>query len=314
MDLLFNAHRQIAQYGLATAKSRVTSKAQRSCLDAAFKFSAIAPDEADIGFASLASSCLPHKSPDASACPERWSGTTDNVEITLHSGRYNDGRLVGIPYGAKARIILLYLTTQAVKSSEPQVELGASMYAWLRAMNEKRLGGMTYRLFAEQAKRIAAMTLYATTHHGQHSESVSGRGIRALVSHLDQEPLGDYLEPASTSPFPHLAQLQPQFWQAARSHSLPLRLSAISLIGNNSCALDLYVWLIHRLRQLDEPAEVNWERLHGMFGSGYRHARQMKKPFLEALSLALAVYPQAQVEATDSGIVLLPSANTEAHF
>ena len=43
------------------------------------------------------------------------------------------------------------------------------------------------------------------------------------------------------------------------------------------------------------------------FGAGFRLVRQIKPTFLEALSLARAVYPEARVDAGKQGVVLHPS-------
>ena len=49
---------------------------------------------------------------------------------------------IGVPYGSIARMILLYLQTQAVRTRSREVELGASMNAWLTAMGIP-IGGKT---------------------------------------------------------------------------------------------------------------------------------------------------------------------------
>jgi len=58
---------------------------------------------------------------------------------------------------------------------------------------------------------------------------------------------------------------------------------------------------------------IRWESLMMQFGSGFNTAdmgqavRDFKKAFLRALKLVLIVYPQADLEINDSGLVLLPS-------
>jgi RNA-directed DNA polymerase len=57
-----------------------------------------------------------------------------------------------------ARLILLYLQTEAVRSNNPEVELGRSMHAWLARMGIPA-GGKNYKLVSEQARRISACRL-----------------------------------------------------------------------------------------------------------------------------------------------------------
>jgi hypothetical protein len=47
--------------------------------------------------------------------------------------------------------------------------------------------------------------------------------------------------------------------------------------------------------------------VHGQFGAGFKAVRQLKPTFREALSLALAVYPEAKVDLEPAGVVLHPS-------
>jgi hypothetical protein len=304
-----NVHQLIAHFGLDSARKRAASKADRSCIEAAAALLDAGPcTKEDIGYAVLGSSCLPHKNLDRSATPDYWQSKIDNVTLAIDSGHYPDGTPIGIPFGSKARIILVYLTTAAVAATSPEIELGASMYAWLHAMSSGKFGGMTYRLFGEQARRIAAMTVHANVDDGAHSLALSGHSIAELIrpdGSPDATP--PYLLPRGETEFPQRVLLDRGYWSAAKTHSCAIRLCALGQLGNNSTAIDLYVWLAHHLPPLQYSQTVSWAELHVMFGSGYRHLRQMKAPFLNALGLALAVYPEAHVEAGDAGVSLFPS-------
>jgi hypothetical protein len=52
--------------------------------------------------------------------------------------------------------------------------------------------------------------------------------------------------------------------------------------------------------------------LHTQFGSGFKHVRQMKLTFTEALNLAAAVYPEARVEIDADGMVPITPNDTQA--
>jgi hypothetical protein len=78
-------------------------------------------------------------------------------------------------------------------------------------------------------------------------------------------------------------------------------------IGTRSFAIDVYIWLAYRLHALTKPTAITWAAIHAQFGAGFRLVRQIKPTFLEALQLALAVYPEARVDVDDQGVVLHPS-------
>jgi hypothetical protein len=67
---------------------------------------------------------------------------------------------------------------------------------------------------------------------------------------------------------------------------------------------------LFRLRPLDRSTPVSWPALHTQFGAGMKALRHFKPVFMEAFKLALAVYPEAQVDMDEDrgGIVMHPSA------
>jgi hypothetical protein len=97
---------------------------------------------------------LPHKR----IAHRVWEREGGMVKLVVESGLDADLQPVGIPYGSIARMILLYLQTQAVKTKSREVELGASMNAWLGAMGIP-VGGKTYQIVREQSRRISACRL-----------------------------------------------------------------------------------------------------------------------------------------------------------
>ena len=65
---------------------------------------------------------------------------------------------VGVPYGSHARLILLYLQTEALRTQSREVELGGSLRDWLGRLNIS-YGGKTGRSVRDQAERISRCRL-----------------------------------------------------------------------------------------------------------------------------------------------------------
>jgi hypothetical protein len=84
---------------------------------------------------------------------EAWEKKGYRVSLLVEPGRLrlnSQTRLYGVPYGARARMILLYLQTEAIRSNSREVELGRSMRAWLERMGLS-VGGETAKALREQA-------------------------------------------------------------------------------------------------------------------------------------------------------------------
>jgi hypothetical protein len=63
----------------------------------------------------------------------------------------------------------------------------------------------------------------------------------------------------------------------------------------------------YRLHVLTKPTPVSWLSLHSQFGAGFKKVRQFKPTMFDALSMALAVYPEAEVSVGQDGLTLFPS-------
>src|SRR5919202_6058614 len=81
-------------------------------------------------YSGLCLTSLPHRKLDDA---EPWERTVGPLTLIVEPGRIKLGdgpaRLMGVPYGARARLILIYLQTQAVLARTREVSLGRSMRA-----------------------------------------------------------------------------------------------------------------------------------------------------------------------------------------
>jgi hypothetical protein len=93
-----------------------------------------------------------------------------------------------------------------------------------------------------------------------------------------------------------------------REHPVPVREEAVRAIGTRSLAIDIYVWLAYRLHSLSKPMPVSWPAIHAQFGAGFALVKHLKPRFIDALKIALAVYPEADVNVEKRGLILHPSA------
>jgi hypothetical protein len=290
-------HQLLLRYGLDGARAHAASRTERQAIDAAAMV--LAEEEARLGIthAGFAMTSLPHKRIEAAVWRREGSRTT----LLVEAGHDRDGELIGVPYGSIARLILLYLQTEAVRTNSPEVELGPSMNSWMGRMG-MRAGGKTYQLVSEQARRISACRLTFFTDHGNGAET---RHNGAFVQ--DAITLRGVSEENQQSFWHDRVRLDDGFWRSLRAHPVPVREEAIRAIGTRSLAIDVYIWLAYRLHALAKPTPVGWGAVHAQFGAGFRHVRQIKPTFSEALSLALAVYPEARVDMDRTGLTLHPS-------
>ena len=292
-------HQLILRHGVEGARAMAETKADRQAIEAAAAILADEESRMGITHAGFAMTSLPHKRIEEAF----WRRDGHRTTLLVESGRDRRGTPVGVPYGSIARLILLYLQTEAVRTNSPEVELGRSMKSWMGRMS-LTTGGKTYQLVTEQARRISACRLTFFTDRGHGAESRhNGAFVQDAISLTG---LADEDEDQPTL-WQDRVRLDDGFWRSLRDHPVPVREEAIRAIGTRSLAIDVYVWLAYRLHALARPAPISWTAVHGQFGAGFRLVRQIKPTFLDALNLALAVYPEARVDADKEGIVLHPS-------
>jgi hypothetical protein len=137
-------HQLILCHGIEAARAQAADKAERQAVEAAFGILSDEKGRIGVTHAGFAMAALPHKN----TLETIWKKDAGTVRLLVESGHDADGHPIGIPYGSIARMILLYLQTQAVRTRSREVELGSSMNAWLTAMGIQA-GGKTYQIVRE---------------------------------------------------------------------------------------------------------------------------------------------------------------------
>lgn len=250
---------------------------------------------------------LPHK---RLADDQAWEKRGHRVTLVVEPGR-TEGRakagsqppFIGVPYGARARMILLYLQTQAIRTSSREVELGRNMREWLGRMGLS-WGGETGKALREQAARIAACHLRFSWEGDTADGWVKGGFVRSgLRFHARTND-----EAKQPSLWEDRVVLDEVFYEALRRHPVPLREAALRELADRSVSLDIYIWLAYRLHTLDKPTPIRWAALREQFGgNAYPELRNFRREFRKALAPAIVAYPEARVEIEDDGLVLHPS-------
>jgi hypothetical protein len=300
-ETLGSVHQLIENHGKAAA---IASGLDRRVVEAAAAY--MADDDSPVRyiFSGWAQAALPHKK---LRDDQVWQITSENVKLIVEPGRRatdeGDPVWVGVPYGSRARLIMLYLQSEALRTKSREVELGKSLRMWLGRMGIS-VGGKSIRDVRDQAERISRCRLTFHVQNGNRSGLINQSIVDTamFVETNDGGKAG-----GQSSLFLDTAKLSETFYDQLQKHPLPIEEAAIRAINNNSMALDIYCWLAYRLHVIDQPRPISWRALMGQFGGGYREIFHFKPRFLENLALALAVYSEAKVEVDERGLILKKS-------
>ena len=296
-DSTENFHQLVLSFGKERAREMVEPR-HRLLIDIAAEVLADERQQIGISYTGFCLTSLPHKKlPD----DQSWERHGHKVTLLVEPGTMRRrGQVVkyGVPYGSRARMILLYLQTQAVRTGSREIELGRSMRAWMERM-DVAVGGETIKSLREQAARISACTLKFFW-EGDDSESwarggIVSAGLRFKVADTDDNLWDDRV------------MLDEVFWKALSQHPVPLQEAAVRQLAHRSLALDVYVWLAWRCHQLRDPVSISWPALSSQFNTTGRPIKHFKPLFTEALKAASAAYPGSRIEADERGIVVHPA-------
>lgn len=294
---------------MGTIHDLITTRGRKAALDAgtdprevAAAAAYLADEENGIGFlySGWSQAALPHRRLDDD---QPWIIEAERMRLMIEPGRRNgpgnDIGFVGVPFGSHARLIMIYLQTEALRTGSREIELGGSLRNWLGRIGVS-VGGMTARSVRDQAERISRCRMTFQITNGKTTGLINQSIVdRAILIDDGQDRQGRLsLE---------TARLSEGFFEQLRKHPVPLEEAAIRAVNNNSMALDIYAWLAYRLHVLQAPRSVAWGALKPQFGNGYARTDNFSRKFVEGLRLALAVYPGAKVEVGRSGIVMHPS-------
>jgi hypothetical protein len=262
----------------------------------------MADEEAGIGFlySGWCQAALPHR---RLANDKGWQIESDRVTLIvepgMRKGAKGEPEPVGIPYGSRARLILLRLQSEALRTQCRDVELGRNLHEWLMKMGIP-IGGRSFKEVKDQTERITRCRLTFEVRHGNRVGMANQNIMESAI--FFESP-----DPSQGTLFAQYARLSEAFFESLKKHPVPIEEAAVRAISNNSMAIDIYAWLAYRLHSLQKPTPVSWRALKQQFGTSFSRIDNFRTTFLSNLKLALAVYRDAKVDEGQGGLVVHPS-------
>ncbi len=273
------------------------------------------PSIEDLAFlhSGLCQTCLPHSRPASNQ--DIWTRSSGRFSLIVTPGVIDDrshatrrrqptpaekeAMFVGVPYGSKARLIMIHLQTEGLKSRI--VPLGPSLSAFLRSLQLPITGGPRGTILAirEQCLRLARCTFSM-----QWSDLSEKGEERTMVS---DTKLVDGLElwrAGNGEDWRGTVELSHRFHEHLREHAVPLDRRGIAHLSGNSLGLDLYALFAYRLPRLRRDLFLSWDALQGQIGTDYSEGKDLAKKVRAVLPDVFVAYPHAKVGVTSGGLSL----------
>jgi hypothetical protein len=280
----------------------------------------------DTVYANMAVTALPHRDPNRHGGGAIWRQTRDGILYEFSSGCYGDGKLIGIPFGSKARMILLSCLTWALRHKSQVVPMGDSSYVWIREMNGQSIGGKTYKVMSDQALRIDACSIRVSSidlHSKMKDEYSSEHALISAANSVLLEAIKEDRRVLDPDPLHYRCKrfagslpdsvLGKGFYESYGTPPIAISRTAVRQIAHNCTAIDLYIWLSARLPGLTEQTFVSWTELSEVFGCGFKHLKHLRSALAGTLEQIRVIYPESRVDVLAEGWMLHQSPAPVAH-
>ena len=209
-----------------------------------------------------------------------------------------------VPFGPKARLILMHLCSEAIRQKSPTIEIAETFTAFVRDMGFTDSGGRKGPLtaFREQLNALAACTIRITSR----DRTMDRMRSKSFVPIEDFDVwLSD--NPYQKSLWPSTVTFGPTMYESLSKHALPVNAQAVRAFAGSARKLDLYFWLGWRLYNINAPLQIGWGALKDQFGKTIARDRKFREMFAQELSALQDVFPKIPVRLDENGLRLEPA-------
>lgn len=223
-------------------------------------------------------------------------------------------RKIGVPFGVHARLVLLFIMTEAVKTRSREIFLGKSFSDWLRRMGitNTSSGGArgTRNLVQDQIDRLMSCEwtmrwdaeIATVADEGRpkgrgRARSTSGTKTISAFAVNDMRLVNQYAGVSSADgEFVSRFVLSEAFYENLIRHAVPLNERAFVALRKSATQIDLYTYLAYRLPRIRPGDEVRlkWEDLSQHLGNQTSAVFKFRQTVRRSWEEVSGVYQQAR--------------------
>ena len=236
-------------------------------------------------------------------------------EYIRRNGPYTLGMSAGInnklPYGNLPRLLLAWISTEAVRTQSRELILGRSLSEFMRTLeilssDSGGAWGVRTRL-RNQMKRLFRCTVSLIYEDERRDASVS-----SLVADRT-EFWWNPRKPHERSLWQSKIELGEKFFQEIIRYPVPLDMNTLKVLKRSALGLDLYMWLTYRTFSLKRPMRLPWPHLYWQLGVDPSRAsdnvtvQRFRKDCLRELKKIKIAWPELNYGTAKGVLILSPS-------
>jgi len=241
-----------------------------------------------------------------------YTRTCGNLKLTIQPTiiRQEDGAYTnyGIPYGSIPRLVLAWLSTEAVRTRSREIGLGDNLSAFLKTLDLAPQTGKRGTM-GRARKQITRLFTSSFIIMQDETNNLAGPGRMSTIGfRLSDEYslLWNPLHPDQIGRFSSKVTLSEKFYRTITDRPVPVDMRILRQVQKSPLAIDIYTWLTYRMSYLTKACIISWPLLAMQFGSGYSEMKVFKFKFAKRLRAVLEWY-QVNVQIAEDGLVMQPS-------
>ena len=215
-----------------------------------------------------------------------------------------------LPFGNLPRLLLAWVSTEAVRTQSRELVLGRSLAEFMRTLgiyhNSGGRGGVQTRL-RNQMKRLFGCTVSLIY------EDKSGFArVSSLVADK-HEFWWNERKPGEPVLFNSKIELSEKFFNEIINHPVPLNMNTLTALKRCSLGLDLYLWLTYRTFTLRAPLRLTWKQVYRQFGahpakaSNNQTVQNFRYKILRELKKIKIAWPELNYATAKGVLIIHPS-------
>ena len=213
-----------------------------------------------------------------------------------------------LPFGNFPRLILAWVSTEAVRTQNRVLILGSSLAKFMRELGVYSSGGgNVHTKLRNQMKRLFGCTVQLT-YKEENGEATVNTVIADRTEFWWNERKSN-----QSSLWDSKIELSEKFFNEIISYPVPLDMNTLTALKRSSLGLDLYLWLVYRTFPLRAPQRITWKQVYRQFGSDPVKAsdnvtvQNFRREVLRELKKIKLAWPDLNYMTAPGVLILHPS-------
>ena len=215
-----------------------------------------------------------------------------------------------LPYGNLPRLLLAWVSAEAVRTQSREIVLGKSLSGFMRKLGMQDDSGSPRgdrTRLRNQMKRLFGCSV-SMIYEDEHGEARVSSLVADRAAFWWNERKPD--EPVL---FNSKIRLGEDLFNEIINHPVPLDMNTLKALKRSTLGLDLYLWLNYRTFALRAPLRLTWREVYRQFGahpdnaSDKRTVQNFRSEVLRELKKIKMAWPELNYTTAPGVLILLPS-------